>query len=180
MKKQKLIEGENIFLRPFNQNDVNNIMEIMKDKEISEKTLNIPYPYHKSDAISWINTHQDKLSKDNGVIYAIIDYKDNLIGAIELNNSVKFKGSAELGYWIGKAYWGKGYATKASKMIINYGFEEMNLNRIYAICLKSNIGSSRVMEKSGMIKEGDFREADFRKDQFENIVQYAILKSDLK
>ena len=57
--------------------------------------------------------------------------------------------SAELGYWIGKDYWGRGYATAAAWAAVQFGFEEMGVHRVHASCLRRNAGSARVLERAG-------------------------------
>ena len=86
----------------------------------------------------------------------------------------------ELGYWIAKDFWGIGYCTEAAKAIVNYGFEQMNLNRIHAHHVARNPASGRVMQKIGMKQEGYFRQATVKWGKFEDEVLYAILREDWK
>jgi ribosomal-protein-alanine N-acetyltransferase len=86
--------------------------------------------------------------------------------------------SAELGYWIGKPYWGNGYGTEAAKAVLHYGFTVLGLNRIYATHMSRNPASGRVMEKIGMKYEGCSRQHVKKWDVFEDLKMYAILKSE--
>jgi ribosomal-protein-alanine N-acetyltransferase len=85
---------------------------------------------------------------------------------------------AELGYAIGRAWWGQGLMTEAVVEAIRYGFEELGLNRIEARCLTYNIGSARVMEKAGMTYEGTIREQVFYKGSFDDLKLYSILRRE--
>ncbi|MGB5228245.1 MAG: GNAT family protein, partial [Eudoraea sp.] len=74
--------------------------------------------------------------------------------------------SAEIGYWIGEPYWGKGIATKAIKLITKYGFEDLKLVRIYAGVFEFNMVSMKVLENNGYKKEGVFKKAVFKNSNF--------------
>jgi ribosomal-protein-alanine N-acetyltransferase len=105
-------------------------------------------------AEEWISTHQEKFERGELVNFAIVLRNDDmLIGAIGLVINQQHE-NAELGYWIGKPYWGNGYCTEAAKAVLHYGFTVLGLNRIYASHMSRNPASGRVMEKIGMKYEG--------------------------
>ena len=89
----------------------------------------------------------------------------------------KFK-SAEIWYKIHSSYWGKGYATEAVKAVLRFGFETLKLHRIEAGCAIANVGSIKVLEKSGMALEGRRREILPLKSGWSDNFSYAILESD--
>lgn len=84
---------------------------------------------------------------------------------------------AELGYWIGKPYWGQGYMTEAARAVIEFGFQQLSLNRIVAYAMTKNPASSRVMEKNGMTYEGTFPQHVRKWDDYEDLVAYGIVRS---
>jgi RimJ/RimL family protein N-acetyltransferase len=86
----------------------------------------------------------------------------------------------ELGYWLGKPYWGMGYATEASREMLRYGFEELKLHRIFASHFKHNAASGRVLTKLGMRHEGCQREHLRKWDQFVDSELYGILRREWK
>ena len=85
---------------------------------------------------------------------------------------------AEIAYWIGKKYWNKGYCTEAAKALLNYAFNELNLNRIIANYISRNLSSGRVMEKLGMKKEGILRQHVIKWKKYEDLIAYGILKKE--
>jgi ribosomal-protein-alanine N-acetyltransferase len=85
---------------------------------------------------------------------------------------------AELGYWIGRPFWGRGLVAEAAQAMIKLGFEQMDLNRIEARCFIENTASARVMEKCGMKYEGTLREQMLVKGRFRDCKLYAILRRD--
>src|SRR5262249_48151677 len=85
---------------------------------------------------------------------------------------------AELGYWIGVPFWGHGYATEAARAVVGYGFENFDLNRIYAAHFVGNDASGKVLRKVGMRYEGRMRQAIVKWGKFIDLERYAILRSD--
>ncbi|GHU21736.1 N-acetyltransferase [Spirochaetia bacterium] len=86
----------------------------------------------------------------------------------------------DLGYFTKEKYWNKGYTTEAVKRIIGYAFEENNVYKITAGCLKENIGSEKVMKKCGMIKESEFKEHTLHEGKLKDRVEYRLLKKEWK
>ena len=85
-----------------------------------------------------------------------------------------------LGYALKEKFWGKGFATEATKKMIEFAFEKDNVYRISAGCLKDNIGSENVMVKCGMIKEAEFKEYTFHENIMKDRVEYRLLKHEWK
>jgi len=81
--------------------------------------------------------------------------------------------SAEVGYFIGEAYWNKGIVTTALNLIVDYGFRNLDIVRIHTGVYEHNLASQRVLEKCGFIKEGVFKKAVFKQEKFWNEVRYA-------
>ena len=180
MKKQPTLKTERLILRPFTMDDAPAVQRLAGDTEIAATTLNIPHPYKNGDARNWIGTHEGKFRMGEMVTFAIVLPVENiLVGAISLDIS-KIHENAELGYWIGKPYWNNGYCTEAAGSVIQYGFEELGLNRIFAKHLTRNPSSGKVMEKTGMKFEGCLRQDVKKWEVFEDINVFSILKSEYK
>lgn len=88
--------------------------------------------------------------------------------------------SIEIGYSLGRAWWGRGYAAEALQSLMDLMFREGKVNRIEAQCDVRNPASARVMEKCGMRREGILRERVFNKGEAVNVVLYAALAEDRK
>ncbi len=98
-----------------------------------------------------------------------------LIGAVGLRIDDEDQ-RAELGYWIGKPYWGQGYCTEAAGAVIRFGFEQLGLNRIFAHHFARNPASGRVMQKLGMAHEGRLPQHVKKGDAFEDLELYGIVR----
>ena len=86
--------------------------------------------------------------------------------------------SAEIGYVLNKNFWGKGIAPKVARMVMEYGFVELGLNRIEAKYMVENDSSRRVMEKCLMTSEGVLRSAIYSKNRYRDIGVYSILREE--
>ncbi len=163
-----------LVMREFELADAPRIQQLAGEREVALNTMNIPHPYPDGGAEEWIASQDEKRAQGN-VIFAIDD--GELVGGIGLRVQREFE-RAELGYWIGKPFWGRGYATEAAGAIIRYGFEELNLHRIYAGYFSRNEKSARVMIKNGMKYEGTLRQHVKKWDEFVDVVYYGILRQD--
>ena len=147
--KQSEIKTYRLLLRRFLLEDAEQVEYLAGNYNVSKTTLNIPYPYSIEMVEEWIKVHT-KIDTD-GVddVFAVINVKTNeLIGAVgllEINNK-----HAQIGYWIGEPFWGKGYCTEATKALIHYAFTDLNLTKLLAEHIDSNSASGRIMLKSGM------------------------------
>jgi RimJ/RimL family protein N-acetyltransferase len=146
-------------------------------REIASTTLNIPHPYEPGMAEVWITTHEPAWLRREMAIFAITEPSDGLVGAISLTIEQKHL-RAEAGYWIGLPFWGKGYATEALLTIMDFGFEQLGLHRIYASHFTRNPASGRVMVKAGMQFEGCLRHHVVKWGEFEDIASYSILRPE--
>ena len=87
---------------------------------------------------------------------------------------------AEIGYEFDPIYWNHGYATEAAHVMVDYGFNRLDVHRIWAACVADNTGSAHVLEKLGMKLEGRFRENRYYKDRWWDSLYYAILEDEWK
>jgi RimJ/RimL family protein N-acetyltransferase/DNA-binding transcriptional MerR regulator len=125
---------------------------------VAATMLNIPHPYPAAASEAWIGRHEGAWEQGEGVEFAVERLDDAvLLGAIGLRIAPEHA-RAELGYWIGVPYWGRGYATEAARAMLNLAFDELGLNRVFAYHFTSNPASGRVLQKIGMLLEGTRRQ----------------------
>ncbi|PFA69260.1 GNAT family N-acetyltransferase [Bacillus sp. AFS015802] len=171
------MKTDRLILRPFTIDDSTSVQELAGNKDVSKTTLGIPHPYPIEAAEQWIKNHPKMM--ENGIFpFAIVlESNDILIGTITIRVNDTHK-KAELAYWVGKEYWGNGYATEAAKEILRYGFENLKLNRIWAKAMSKNPASSKVMMNVGMKKEGVLKQDFIKLGVFEDSDIYGLTKSD--
>jgi RimJ/RimL family protein N-acetyltransferase len=178
MNEHPVFETTRLILRPFTLDDANDVQRLAGEKAIADTTLNIPHPYENGMAEEWITTHRKQMAAGEVAVFAIgLREGKALVGAIGLTIHQQFN-RAEFGYWIGCSHWNKGYCTEAGKAVFRYGFETLNLNRIFAFHMTRNPASGRVMQKLGMVHEGHFRQHVKKWDKYEDLEFYGILRAD--
>ncbi|MDX1587207.1 MAG: GNAT family N-acetyltransferase, partial [Balneolaceae bacterium] len=126
----------------------------------------------------WIKEKQDNFKNRDEITWAICSRTGgHLMGAVGLSLSSR-NDSAELGYWMGKPYWGRGFTTEASREVLEYAFGELKLNRVEAHHMSGNDASGRVLEKLGLQYEGLHRQRIKKWDEYKDVKCFAILRSD--
>ena len=152
----------NIELRQFKLEDAARIANLVGDKDVSRWTSNIPHPYSKHDAIEWItHTASNTQRKPNAV-----ELDGTLVGCVSYWPHQP--NGYEVGYWVGKDYWGKGICTEALKRLMAID-DFPAQDDVYAKVMEQNVGSQRVLEKCGfsfletgtIVKNGREIEAKF-------------------
>lgn len=132
-----------------------------------------PYPYTVEDAVTYLE------SAANGVLGHVFGIYDNdtFVGCCSLipQNDV-YRINAEIGYWIGEPYWGRGYATDAVRQCLKFAFEELNLLRVYANIYEYNTGSMKVLEKVGFEKEAVIKSSVIKEGKIIDEHLYSIRK----
>jgi [ribosomal protein S5]-alanine N-acetyltransferase len=164
-----------LILRPFVPDDAAAVQQFAGDREVAASTINVPHPYPDGAAEMWINSHAALWAERQGMTLAVAERPGGaLVGAIGLIIAAADR-RAELGYWIGRPYWNRGYATEAGRAVLDYGFGPLGLHRIMARHLARNPASGRVMQKLGMTQEGVLRDHVLKWGVFEDLVVYAVL-----
>jgi RimJ/RimL family protein N-acetyltransferase len=163
-----------ITLRPWHINDAKDLAELANNKNIAQFMADVfPYPYSLENAKTFIAF---ATSNPNSKIFAIIvDGKP--VGSIGLHLQTDIlRKNAEIGYWLGEQYWGKGIITQAVPQMIDYGFNNMDIVRIFARIFETNKASQKVVEKCGFILEGKYEKTIFKNNEFIDELIYAVRK----
>ena len=165
---------ERLLLRPFAADDAPDVQRLAGARAVAETTLHIPHPYEDGVAEAWIATHAERFA-EGAVLTLAITLRDGgaLVGAIGLTFNRAHQ-SAEMGYWVGVPYWGRGYATEAAAALMRYAFQALGLHRVHATHLTRNPASGRVMQKIGMRHEGTLREHLLKWGVFEDVENVGV------
>jgi [ribosomal protein S5]-alanine N-acetyltransferase len=160
----KQIQTKKFTLRPFRMSDAESIRKHANDKAVSRNLSSLPHPYTKRDANFWLGK-QVKLQRQKNpenIVFAI-EINEEVVGSIGLHK-IKRGHKAELGYWLGREFWGGGIMTDAIKDVVKFGFGNLKLRRIHAGVFLFNKGSARVLEKNGFKLEG-ISKKEIKKDE---------------
>lgn len=146
-----ILKTDRLILRPWEETDAQSLYEYAKDPDIGPIA---GWPPHKSVEESLVIIKKVFNSKE---CYAICEKENNVaIGAVELKlnghtDMTEKEDECELGYWLGKPFWGRGYVPEAARELIRYAFEKLGMTVIWCGYYEGNEKSKRVQEKLGFI-----------------------------
>jgi ribosomal-protein-alanine N-acetyltransferase len=173
-----ILETKRTILRKMNEEDEDDMFRYCSDEEVSRYTT-----WYKHNTIVdtriFINKILEEYRNNQVAPWGIQDKATGkLIGTCGFVYWNITHSRAELAYALSREFWNQGYMTEIVKRLIDFGFSEMGLIRIEARCLLDNLGSARVMEKSGMQLEGTMRKQMFAKGIHQDLKMYSIIKRD--
>jgi ribosomal-protein-alanine N-acetyltransferase len=161
-------------VRSFRTNDAESLAHHANDRAIWINLRDrFPHPYTLADAHAWI---AHTTSAADSTSFAI-DVAGSVVGGIGLrmNDDVERVG-AEIGYWVGREYWGRGIATDAVRAVTEHAFATHELTRVYALPFADNAASIRVLEKTGYLREGLLRRSAIKDGVVRDQLLYAVVR----
>lgn len=174
----EMTKGLNVHIRKWNIDDAGDLAEMLNNKKILDNLRDgLPFPYTVKDAEEFIAA---MLAADLEKTFAFaITIDDKVVGSIGVFRceNIHFR-TAEMGYYIGEPYWGKGIMTSAVKQACEYVFEHTDIIRIFAEPFSSNTASCRVLEKAGFQLEGLLRKNAVKNGRVLDMKMYALVKED--
>lgn len=160
-------------LREWQQSDLVSLVKYANNANIAKNMTNgFPHPYTLENGQNFLN-----MAIANHKSIKCIDINGEACGGIglHLQNDIQCK-NAELGYWLAEPFWGKGIVTDAIKQMVNYGFENFDINRIYARPFGTNLASQKVLEKCGFTLEATLQQTLYKNGEYIDELIYAIRK----
>ncbi len=160
-------------IRPFERGDE---LSIVRHADNRNVWINLrdrfPHPYTPADARAWIEEQIRSREENNWVI----EVNGHAAGSIGLapRDDVN-RQSAEIGFWLGEAYWGRGIMTEAVGAVTRYAFNTRGFIRVFAEIFEWNPASMRVLEKNGFTREGVLRRSATKAGQVIDQVLYAAV-----
>jgi len=175
--KVHFLSGSRVYLRPLGRADARAMLPWVNNPEVT-RTLLIHRPTNLEGEEKFI----ERLSEDDTMVGLGIVEKagDRLVGATSLMQIDTRSRHAQFGILIGdSADWGKGFATEATRLIVDYGFDTLNLHRVWLHVTADNAAGIRVYEKVGFRHEGVLRDALFTGGRYVDLVAMGILRGEL-
>ena len=163
-------------IREWRIEDSTNLAKMLNNKKIMNNLRDgLPYPYTENDAEEFINS---MLSADKTKTFAFaITVDDVAIGSIGVFRCENIHSrTAEMGYYIGEPYWGKGHCTSAVRQVCEYIFGNTDIIRIFAEPFAYNTASCRVLEKAGFQFEGTLHSNAVKNGEIIDMNMYALIK----
>jgi RimJ/RimL family protein N-acetyltransferase len=138
-----VLETERLVLRAPRLGDAKTIATLANDRRIAENTARIPHPYKLADAKGWL----ESVNTADGEETYVITLSGDVIGACGFE--ARDDGTPEIGYWLGVPHWGNGYATEATRALIDHAFGDLDYVALQAGARVTNPASRHVLEKCG-------------------------------
>jgi ribosomal-protein-alanine N-acetyltransferase len=174
-----MLESERLLLREFAKSDWEAVLAYQSDPQYLQY-----YRWtHRTarDVQSFLQTfidQQQKVPRHHFQFAVILKAGGGLIGNCGIRKSTPDDHQAEIGFEFAPEHWGRGYATESACLLLAFGFEELNMHRIWARCLAENQRSSRVLRKLGMQLEGRLRQNEWFKDRWWDTLLYGMLEDE--
>jgi len=160
------IKNKRFILRRLKMSDAESIVKYANDKLVAKNLARLPHPYTIGDARAWLKKKQNQYKQKNPTEFVFaIEIENEAVGSIGFNN-ITVGHKAEMGYWIGRKYWGKGLMTEVVKNASRYAFKVFKLRRLQTYTYPSNKASKRVLEKNNFKFEGVLKKGIRKEDMF--------------
>jgi [ribosomal protein S5]-alanine N-acetyltransferase len=176
---QPVVRTSRLKLRPLAERDAATVQRLCSDREVASTTLHIPHPYPEGGALAWIRTHPDGYASGQSAVWGVELPGKGVIGVVGLGLQPSHR-RAELGYWVGRPFWGEGYASEAARAIVSCAFQQFGVHRVHAHHFTRNPASGAVLRKAGLRHEGSLRGHILKWGVFEDIELYGMLRDDLQ
>ena len=171
-----ILTSSNIVLRPLEIKDVDALYRFRNDSEVTARLVGYSAGMSKPNLEQWVHDHKNNADE---AFWAIADSKsDDCIGHVALYNIDHRARSAEFGIALDKSAWGHGIGTVSTTAVIRFGFEQLNLHRIYLTVLASNNAAIRLYEQLQFRVEGVMRDHHFSMGQYTDVILMALLDNE--
>ena len=172
------IELKTCVIRPWRPGDEESLVAHANNHKVWRNLRDrFPHPYTTDDAREWIRHMGEESPQTN---FAIVVNGEAVGGIGLVLNGDIYRCSAEIGYWLGEAFWGRGVMTEVVRALTQWAFDNFNLSRIYAGVLEWNPASIRVLEKAGYQFEGRLRKAVVKQDLVMDELVYSVVNDNDK
>lgn len=153
--------------------DLDRLVRLADDREIWRNLYDrFPNPYTRTDGEAWLT----RVISQRPMTHFAIEVEGQLAGSIGVNIGTDIHSrSGEIGYWLGREYWGRGIATEALKAFAPWSLASFGLIKIYAGVFTWNPKSGNVLEKAGFRLEGHFRKSAWKDGQAVDELYYGMV-----
>ena len=168
-----------LYLRPFGDADTGALAALAGDPAIADTMISIPHPLDETGAAHLISRYVAETAERRAYHAAVCRMEDDrLVAAVALRDLDVEHRQAELSFWVGRPWWGYGYASEAGALALAAAFGELALNRVAAYHMVRNAASGSVLLKLGFRPEGLLRERVYKDGRYEDVIPYALLRRE--
>lgn len=175
------LTGQKVTLRQLTKRDAEDFWQLANDKQVARYLANLPHPYSLEDGYAFIRrTHRQTRNRTDFAFGIVPHDLGKVVGAAGFHQYDQRNRRIEVGYWLGRPYWRKGYASEAVLLACRWAFEDLRVNRIQARVVATNDASSNLLLKLGFQYEGTWRMAEQMRGRWHDIKWFGLLKKDFK
>jgi RimJ/RimL family protein N-acetyltransferase len=179
MMEQPVLETTRLRLRPVERSHTSEIQNAASVREVADTMISLPHPYPAGEAARYVARRQSERAAGRSAVFAIEDKVSGTFrGLIEVRDIDREHSQGELSFWLTVDAWGRRYMSDAVQAVVQYAFDSLGLNRLYAYHMVRNPASGRVLEKNGFQQEGLLRQRVKKWGQFEDVALWAILRHE--
>lgn len=168
-----------LLLRAFVPDDAAAVHAHLQDIEMARTTATVPHPYPDGMAEQWIASQPQMLQEGKVTLAITLAADGSVVGAMTLALDPPHR-RGELGYWVGRTHWGRGYATEAADAMMRWGFRTLGLHRVHAAHMSRNPASGAVLRNIGMRHEGTLRGHLLKWQMLEDLEVWGVLANELE
>jgi RimJ/RimL family protein N-acetyltransferase len=177
----EIIRTKRLLLRDFEEADWKATHSYGSDPEVVRYMDWGPNTEEETEQfIQQIIAQKKEQPRRNYTLAIVLKLENKLIGGCGISVSSPDNREGWIGYCLNHNFWGQGYATETAKALLKFGFNQLNLHRMFATCDPANTASAHVLEKIGMHNEGHLREHKWAKGKWRDSLLYAILDYEWK
>jgi 8-oxo-dGTP diphosphatase len=172
---------DRLILRPWCEADVPELHRLLNDWEVIRTLARVPFPYSREDAEEWVSSAGRRMAAGEAYNLAITGTDNDtelLVGGIGLRLMAEQR-SAELGYWIGRAYWGHGVASEAAGRLVRWGMANLPIDRIEATVATENAASMAVLRRIGFRHVGETMQMSVAHGAERRVLRFEATRADL-
>jgi [ribosomal protein S5]-alanine N-acetyltransferase len=170
------LTGQRCIVRNWHTDDIPDLAFLANNRRVARNLRDVfPHPYSERDARAFVKRH----TADPASTHFAIEAEGRLAGAV---GAEPLTGEhchvAEIGYWVGEPFWGRGIATEAVSLLVGLAFEQLGVRRLQAAVYGWNGASARVLEKNGFTREGCLRNHVMRFGEVTDQFMYGLLREE--
>lgn len=172
------LENDRLLLRLPTARDINSIYKVVSDSKVLRFVL-LPTPYRREHAVTFVERAREQHRKGSGLHLAICRKPDlTIMGVIGIQSSRAVDRNCELGYWLGSAYWNRGYMTESVQLILTHVFRSRHMNRVWARTQPANAASNRILRRAGFVIEGRLRQHRKIHGRWHDELEWGLLRRE--
>ena len=175
-----------LLLREFEEDDLLQVHEYLSDPEVFRYMIGGSAGQEQTrETIRKLIVARDEHPRLDYSLAVALKEKEQVIGGSrvrvldpKLNPVYQLLGQAYIGFWLNRKFWSKGYGTEVARTLVDFGFDNLRLHRIFAWCDAENTASTKILEKIGMHREGVLRKNWMIREHWRDAIVYGVLETE--